>query len=230
MTNCLNLRCPVCGKSGEIDVRASIWARVTKDGTDADLSHDRTHEWGDNSPVRCANCTCSGKVTDFRRNEYMAHYRTTAGPADDIFVADTPEQALELARKAFTDDPRKFGFSPADCGYLELQEIRIVNHDAEEVLTWMTDQYRLQLYAPDLLKALESQIEVTRQIIDAWDEMNGLSEAVQDLIEAFERHSESARAALDSWENGDFADAVRDLDESLPGALKAIADAKGGAA
>ena len=230
MTNCFDLRCPKCGNSEEIDISAPVWARITNDGTDTDLSENGGHEWDDDSPARCAACCHSGKVRDFQQNEYMAYFRTTAGPADDIFVADTPEQALELARKAFGEDPGKFGFSPADCGYLQLQEIRIVNQDGEELLVWMTDEYRLQLCAPELLKALEHQVEATRGIVDAWDNTDHLPDAVEDLIEALERQSESARAVLDAWENGDLAAAVRDLEDSLTVALKAIADAKGGAA
>jgi len=163
-------------------------------------------------------------------HEYMAMFRTTVGPAEDIFAAETPAEALALARKAFGEDPGKFGFSPAECGYLELQEIHIINRDAEEVLHWMTDAYRLQLYAPELLKALERQAEATREIIDAWAITDRLPEAVEDLVEALERQSESARAVLDAWEHGDLAGAVRDLENSLTIALKAIADAKGGAA
>ncbi len=230
MTNCFDLRCPKCDNGDQIDVSASVWVRVTHDGTDPDLSKDGTHEWGDDSPTHCAACGHSGKVTDFRRNEYMAYFRTTAGPANDIFIADTPQRALDLARTAFTEDARKFGFSPAECGYVELQEIRIVNDDAEEVLCWMADEYRLQMHAPELLKALERQIEATRGIVDAWDNTDHLPEAVEDLIAALERQSESARAVIDSWENGDLAGAVRDLEDSLTVALKAIADAKGGAA
>jgi hypothetical protein len=230
MTNCFDLRCPKCGNSDQIDVSSSIWARVTDEGTDPDLAKDGGHEWGDDSPARCAACGHSGKVTGFRQDEYMAHFRTTAGPADDIFVADTPEQALELARKAFREDPGKFGFSPAECGYLELQEIRIVNDDAEEVLCWMTDEYRLQLYAPELLKALEKQVEITREIVDAWNKTDKLQGAVQDLIYALESQAECARDVLDAWENGDLAGAVSGLEESLAYATKAIADSKGGAA
>jgi len=94
----------------------------------------------------------------------------------------------------------------------------------------MTDAYRLQLYAPELLKALERQAEATREIIDAWAITDRLPEAVEDLVEALERQTESARAVLDAWEHGDLAGAVRDLENSLTIALKAIADAKGGAA
>jgi len=230
MTNCFDLCCPKCGGTGQIDVSASVWVRVTRDGTDPDLSKDGTHEWGDYNSARCAECGHLGKVTAFRQNEYMAHFRTTAGPADDIFVADTPEQALELARKAFSEDPGKFGFSPADCGYLVLQEIRIVNEDGEELLNWATDEYRLQLYAPDLLKALEKQLEITREIIDAWNKTDKLQGAVQDLIYALESQTECARDVLDAWENGDLAGAVNGLEESLDYAIKTVADAKGGAA
>jgi hypothetical protein len=230
MTNFFDLRCPKCGSAGHIDISASIWVRVTHDGTDPDLAKDGTHEWGDDSPACCAACGHSGKLVDFQQHEYMAHFRTTAGPADEILVADTPEQALELARKAFSEDPGKLGFSPADCGYLVLQEIRIVNKDGQEVLTWETDEYRLQLYAPELLKALESQVEATREIVDAWDNMDCLVGAVQDLIEDLEQQSEFALAVLHACENGELAGAVREVENFLTVALKAIADAKGGAA
>jgi hypothetical protein len=239
MTNCFDLRCPKCGNSDQIDVSASIWARVTNDGTDTDLSKDGSHEWDDDSPARCAACGHFGKVTGFRQDEYMAHFRTTAGPVEDIFVAATPEQALELARKTFSEDSGKLGFSPADCGYLHLQEIRIVNQDGEELLHWMTDEYRLQVSAHQLLKALESQVEAANGIVDAWDEMDSFSgviqditEALQDIIDALEEVSESVGGVLVSYENqnSQLATAVSDLQNSMTVALKAIADAKGGAA
>jgi hypothetical protein len=239
MTSLIRLRCPQCGKHDNLDINANIWVRLTDDGTDADLAASRDHEWNDASHIRCVSCGCSGMVGDFQPNEYMAYFRTTAGPAEDIFVADTPEQALELARKAFSEDPGKFGFSPADCGYLKLQEIRIVNEHAKELLFWMTDEYRLQLAAPQLLKALEAQVEATREIIDAWDEMDSLPSGVQDIIqeldniiEALEGLSEAVGGVLVSWENenSQLASAVSDLQDSMTVALKTIADAKGGAA
>ena len=79
MTNCFDLRCPKCDNGDQIDVSASVWVRVTHDGTNPDLSKDGTHKWGDDSPTHCAACGHSGKVTDFRRNEYMAYFRTTGG-------------------------------------------------------------------------------------------------------------------------------------------------------
>jgi hypothetical protein len=237
MTNCFDLRCPKCGNTDEIDISGPIWARVTDEGTDTDLSKNDGHEWHDDSPARCAACGHSGKVQGFQQNEYMARFRTTAGPEEDVYVADTPEQALELARKAFTGDPVKFGFFPAD--QANLQEIRIVDHDGEELLHWMTDEYRLQLHAPELLKALESQVEVTCGIVDAYDDMDSppgavedIAQAIDGIIEELEGLSEAARGLLVSWENenSQLAAAVSDLQGSLTVALKTIADTKGGAA
>ena len=227
MTNCFDLRCPKCGNSDQIDVNASIWARVTNDGTDPNLSKDGTHEWDDDSPARCAACGHSGKTGVFRQNEYMAYFRTTAGIAHDIFIGHTPEQALLAAQDCFQTNPEKLGITPGDMA--ELQEIRLVSEDAEEVLTWMTDEYRLQIHAPDLLKALQSQVEATREIIDACN-TDRLPDAVHDLIDALDRQSDCARAVLDAWENGDLVGAISGLEDSLAAALKAIADAKGGAA
>jgi hypothetical protein len=230
MTNCFDLRCPKCRKEDSIDILAAIWVRLTDDGTDPDLAKNYSHEWHDQSHARCIACEYSGKAGDFRQNEYMAHFRTTAGPADDIFVADTPEGALELARKAFGDDPSKLGFSPAECGYVELQEIRIVNEDAEELLCWMAGEYRLQMHAPELLKALQKQIEATREIIDSWNNTDKFCGAVEDLISDLEHQSEYAKAVLEAHETSELGGAIEELEKSLEVSLDAIAQVKGGAA
>jgi len=203
------------------------------------------HHWSDRENANFQNALETARMhyqaeCDVENsNEYMAYFRTTAGPADDTFVADTPEQALELARKAFSEDPGKFGFSPADCGYLVLQAIRIVNEDGEELLHWMTDEYRLQLHAPELLKALESQVEAANEILDTHDEIDPLQGGIEDIVQALdhiiddlEGLSEAARGMLVSHENGNtqIAAAARDLKASIAVAFKAIANAKGGAA
>jgi hypothetical protein len=230
MTSLIRLRCPQCGSQDHLDINANIWVRLTDDGTDADLAASRDHEWNDASHIRCVSCGCSGKVGEFQPNEYMAYFRTSAGPAEDIFVANTPEQALELARKAFSEDPGKFGFSPADCGYLKLQEIRIVNEHAKELLDWTTDEYRLQLAAPQLLKALEAQVQATREIIDAWNNTDQLYGAVQDLISDLDHQSQLAQAVLEAHETSDLGSTIDELEQSLNTSLEAVAQAKGGAA
>jgi hypothetical protein len=238
MSNQFDLRCPKCQSEDGVTIQIPIWVLLTHDGTDADTPQD--HEWDDNSPTTCAACHFDGKVADFTPasstlTEYMAYFRTTAGPANDIYQAQTPEQILRIAQEIFDRDDESLGFTPGDAP--ELQEIRIVPEDAEEVLVWQSDEYRLQLAAPKLLEALEKQAEATRGILDACDEMNDLSAAGEDIIQAIdgiiedlEGLSEAAGGLLVSWknENSQLAAAVRDLQDSLTVAEKTITDAKGG--
>ena len=158
---------------------------------------------------------------------YMAYFRTTAGPANDIYQAETPDQALRIAQEIFDRDDESLGFTPGDCP--ELQEIRIATEDAVEVLIWQTDEYRLQLAAPKLLQALEEKIEIIKEIIDAWNNYDGPRPIVEELIEALQRQSQDASAALDACEIDDLS-AVSDLQETIAPALELIAQAKGGAA
>ncbi|MGA3101405.1 MAG: hypothetical protein ABSD61_06060 [Terracidiphilus sp.] len=163
---------------------------------------------------------------------YMAVFNTPAGTASEIFHANSPEEALERARK-FADDPQltEVDIEPlADGSGYCVREITISDERGQQHSLWQTDEYRLQLAAPKLLQAIEKQLEITREIIHAWNNTDKLQGAVQDLIYAFESQSECARDVLDTWENGDLAGAVNGLEESLTFALEAIAQAKGGAA
>ena len=228
MTSLIRLRCPQCGNNDNLDINANIWVRLTDDGTDPDLAASRDHEWDDASHIRCVSCGHSGTVGNFHQNEYMAYFRTTAGPANDIYQAQTPAQALRIAQQVFDTADETLGFTPGDCP--ELQEIRIAIQDAEEVLVWQTDEYRLQLAAPKLLEALEKQIQITHEIIDAWNNTDKLCGAVQDLINDLDHQSESAHAVLEAHETSDLGIAIDELEESLNTSLEALTQAKGGAA
>jgi hypothetical protein len=60
MSNQFNLACPECGSTDELDIAATVWVRLTADGTDADESHDGSHEWGDSSACHCNQCGWDG--------------------------------------------------------------------------------------------------------------------------------------------------------------------------
>ena len=99
MSNQHDLRCPKCQSEHGVTVQILTWARLTHDGSDADIPQD--HEWNDNSVATCAKCHFDGTVADFTRPspalaEYVAYFRTTAGPANDIYQAGTPDQALRI--------------------------------------------------------------------------------------------------------------------------------------
>lgn len=65
MPNAFELRCPECHSSDHIDIAATVWVRVTQDGTDAAQSHDGAHHWNDDSLCRCDACGELGTVLNF---------------------------------------------------------------------------------------------------------------------------------------------------------------------
>jgi hypothetical protein len=151
MSNQFDLRCPKCQSEDGVTIQIPIWDLLTNDGTDADTPQD--HEWDDTSAATCATCHFDGTVADFTTassslTEYMAYFRTIAGPANQIYQAQTPDQVRRIAKEIFDIDDKSLGFTPGDCP--ELQEIRIVTEDGDELLIWQTDEYRLQLAAPQL--------------------------------------------------------------------------------
>jgi hypothetical protein len=86
---------------------------------------------------------------------YTAYFRTDAGSASHEFEADTPEQALALARQFYDDDWSQLYFEPYDRG-IPVNEITISDAEGEECTAWLDDELRLSLAAPDLLEALEA--------------------------------------------------------------------------
>jgi hypothetical protein len=61
-----DVKCPECGADDALDVAATLWVRLTPDGSDADLSHDGSHEWDANSNCLCG-CGWQGKVYEARK-------------------------------------------------------------------------------------------------------------------------------------------------------------------
>jgi len=45
MSNFFEMKCPKCGDEDHIDIVATLWVRVTNEGTDADASGDSDHEY-----------------------------------------------------------------------------------------------------------------------------------------------------------------------------------------
>ncbi len=231
MNNQLNLRCPACARADGIQIRAQTWLAITDDG-----NRPFPPEWEKDSQAICDGCDHSGTVEEFETagrepiNPYMADFRTTYGQSEDIFLAATPEQALSLAQQSFKTEKglQVLGFTPGDCP--QLQEIRIITEDAEEVLIWQTDEYRLQLAAPKLLTALQKQIEIAREIIDAWNNTDHLYSAVEDLISELDSKSQWAQEVLRASERCDLTAPIEDLEKSLDENLSAIAQATGGEA
>jgi phage FluMu protein Com len=65
MSNFLDIRCPKCDATDQIDIAATVWLRVTEDGTDADESKDGHHDYTPRSNATCNACGYYGRLQDF---------------------------------------------------------------------------------------------------------------------------------------------------------------------
>jgi len=65
--NTFGLTCPQCRDGGRIDICATVWVRLTPDGTDADESGNGDHEWEGRSLATCSNCDWEGTVNELKR-------------------------------------------------------------------------------------------------------------------------------------------------------------------
>ena len=62
-------RCPECG-SISLEVVVEVWATLTQNAeafeTDTSTPKDASHEWGDNSVMRCQDCDCQEIAERFK--------------------------------------------------------------------------------------------------------------------------------------------------------------------
>jgi hypothetical protein len=121
---------------------------------------------------------------------YTAQFHTDADYAERTFEADTPEQALALARGFYDEHTEDLMFESYDSG-MPVNEIEIADNEGNRLAIWRDDDLRLRLAASDLVDALEAQTEVAQAVIDAW-ETGDLAGAVRELDASIQ----PARAAL----------------------------------
>ena len=118
---------------------------------------------------------------------YRAYFYTDGDFATRRFDADTPEQALALARQLYDDDPVDMMFEPYEGG-LPVNEIAIHDADYKELAVWRDDAKRMQLAARDLLDALTDLVERDRAEAASCgftdDEMSWLDDARRAIAKA----------------------------------------------
>jgi hypothetical protein len=88
---------------------------------------------------------------------YTVNFASDAECASHDFDAETPEQALALARKLYEDDPSKLWFEVYDG--MDVNEIIVYDANGNDVAVWYDDDMRLRLAARDLLDALQAVID-----------------------------------------------------------------------
>jgi ribosomal protein S27E len=61
-----DVQCPKCGRDDELDVFATVYVRLTPEGSDTDQAENVIHSWGAATPVRCHSCDHDGTIFEFR--------------------------------------------------------------------------------------------------------------------------------------------------------------------
>jgi hypothetical protein len=110
---------------------------------------------------------------------YSVYFRTDRNYAYHDIKADTPEQALALARqlRESGDIYHEASFDRYD-GHAPINEIEVCHEDDEGLAVWQDDDLLLRLAAPDLLAAAQ-------KILDRWQ--NGdIGETIHELAIAVE--------------------------------------------
>ena len=65
MANAFDHVCPKCGDADHIDVAATVWVRLTENGSDLDLSAQGDTEFTPRSLAVCQTCDFSGRLAEF---------------------------------------------------------------------------------------------------------------------------------------------------------------------
>jgi hypothetical protein len=104
---------------------------------------------------------------------YIVHFRSDLQWAMQPFDADTPEQALELARKFAEENYHRLDFEFYEADGSPINEIEVCDDEDSSDAVWQDDDLRLRLAARDLLDAAEL-------VVARWSE-GDLAEAVRAL-------------------------------------------------
>lgn len=68
-SNPWGLECPQCKAGDQIDIAASVWVRLCRDGTDVTAAANGDHEWDDSHAAVCCACGHAGTVRSFEPQE-----------------------------------------------------------------------------------------------------------------------------------------------------------------
>jgi len=115
---------------------------------------------------------------------YDVYFRSELQWGMREFEADTPKQALKLARRFAAKSPDRLNldfYEACDC---PINEIEVCDREHNAVATWFDDDMRLRLAARDLLDAAEL-------VVARW-ERGDLAEAVRGLDAAIGKAKEGA--------------------------------------
>ena len=139
--------------NNEIDrARAHYDAETTPDKPL--VTSDEQSGDGSSEGAAAALAPLLASVPEPTNRTYRAEFFTAADYAVRNFEAETPEQALQLARQFFEDDLIELNFRSYD-DHAGLDEIEVWDQKTGKRASWESDDYRLRKAAPELLSALQ---------------------------------------------------------------------------
>ena len=115
---------------------------------------------------------------------YEVYFRSDLQWGTRKFDADTPEQALELARRFIAETLIGLDLDFYEACSSPINEIEVLDGEGDSVAVWYDEDLRLRLAATDLLSAAE-------KILDRWQ--NGdIGEVIHELAVAVAQAKEGA--------------------------------------
>jgi hypothetical protein len=116
---------------------------------------------------------------------YNVYFRSDLQWGTREFDADTPEQALELARRFIAETLIGLDLDFYEACGSPINEIEICDDEGVSLVIWLDEDLRLRLVARDLLSAAQ-------KILDRWQ--NGdIGEAIHELAVAVDAANGSAQ-------------------------------------
>jgi hypothetical protein len=89
-------------------------------------------------------------------NTYRVYFRSDIQWAMRHFQADTPEQAIDFARRFADDQFDQLDFESYNGYDCPINEIEVCDDEGNELIIWHDQTLRMELAASDLLRALEN--------------------------------------------------------------------------
>ncbi len=122
---------------------------------------------------------------------YTAYFRTQAEYATEDFDAETPEQALQMARAFLEDHDDELTFVDYD-DLREVEEIEVYQDGErlaeDSVALWQSDTMRVRLAASELLEALQAARDFVQDELEMREHSGDSAYigAVQKLLDVIE--------------------------------------------
>ena len=119
--------------------------------------------------LRCSACGHTAPPQEFESSEgYMVCFHAPAGVYRDVIVAESPEQALEQAKKANLENAQ----FDEDGNSYRIQQIIVGDQDGNERAVWSDPAYIAEKHSGEILELLNELLGSVEDVADARSELD----------------------------------------------------------